>query len=522
MSERLTNTGAGTVGAAGAPAPGAETAAGPVPAAGGAVAAAAGAPATLAPAAKIFPEGFLWGGAVAANQCEGAWQEGGKGLSVADVSPCGMRGPYDPEPIEGKYYPQHEAVDFYHRYPEDLALMQELGLKCLRTSIAWSRIFPNGDDEQPCEEGLAFYDRLFDQMIADGIQPVVTISHYEIPLELIRRYNGWRSRKTIGFFLRYCQVIFERYHDRVKYWLGFNEMNNMLDFYYVASGFTIAEGENDVEAIYQAAHYMFVASARACKLLHEVDPTCKYGCMIASSTLYPATCNPVDVFGAYRARRRKYFFLDVPVNGRYPAYIERTWRENGVTLDITPDDLEALRTTVDYIGISYYRSSTYEDGKQLHSDTGGFVSDPNPYLASTDWGWQIDPLGLRYVLNELTDLFHKPIFIVENGIGCHEELVDGTVEDDYRIDFLREHLRAVYDAIEDGCEVMGYTYWGPFDIVSAGTAQMEKRYGFVYIDKDDQGRGTLKRSKKKSFGYYQQVIATNGASLFAEGGSERG
>lgn len=462
---------------------------------------------------RAFPEGFLWGGAVAANQCEGAWREGGKGISVADVSPKGIRGPYDEDVKADTYYPSHEAIDFYHRYPEDLAYMKELGLTCFRTSIAWSRIFPNGDEDQPNEEGLAFYDKLFDEMIADGMQPVVTLSHYEIPIELIRRYNGWRNRKVIEFYLNYCRVVFERYHEKVKYWIGFNEMNNVLDFYYVASGFTIGEDENKVEAIYQAAHHMFVANARSVKLLHQIDPTCKLGCMISSSTLYPATCNPVDVFGAYRARRRKYFFLDVPSNGRYPGYIRRTWKENDAHLDIRMEDLEDLKNTVDYIAISYYRSSTYEDGKQLHSDTGGFVSDPNPYLEATDWGWQIDPMGLRYVLNEITDLFHKPIFVVENGIGCHEEPVDGVIEDDYRIDYLRGHLLAVREAIDDGCDVIGYTYWGPIDIVSAGTAQMEKRYGFVYVDKDDTGAGTLERSKKKSFEFYQDVIRTNGANL---------
>lgn len=463
---------------------------------------------------KRFPDGFLWGGAVAANQCEGAYREGKKGLSVADISPCGIRGPYDKDIIEDKYYPHQEAVDFYHRYPEDLALMKELGLQCFRTSIAWSRIFPNGDEEEPNEEGLQFYDNLFDEMIKDGMQPIVTISHYEIPLNLINQYGGWRNRKLIDFYLKYCKVIFERYHDKVKYWLSFNEMNNMLDFYYVASGFEIRDGENDVEVIYQAAHYMFVASAKSVKLLREIDDSCKIGCMVNSSTLYPATCHPMDVFGAYRGRRRKYFFMDVQVNGRYPAYIKRTWKENHVSLETQPEDFEALKNTVDFIAFSYYRSNTYADGDQTHSDTGGFVSAPNPYLERTDFGWQIDPMGLRYVCNEITDFFHKPLFIVENGMGTKETLENETVQDTYRIEYLREHLKAVYEAIEDGCEIMGYTYWGPFDIVSAGTAQMEKRYGFVYVDKDDKGNGTLKRYKKKSFDYYKQVIATNGEILF--------
>lgn len=465
---------------------------------------------------KCFPKNFLWGGAVAANQCEGAYLEGGKGICVADISPCGIRGPYDDHVIEGKYYPHHEAIDFYHRYPEDLALMKDLGLKCFRTSIAWSRIFPNGDDEQPNEEGLKFYDNLFDEMLRNGMQPVVTITHYEMPLELIQKYNGWRNRKCIDIYLKYCETIFKRYHNKVKYWVTFNEMNNILDFYYVASGFTIEENENKVEAIYQAAHYMFVASARSVKMLKEIDDTCKIGCMVNSSTLYPATCNPKDIFGAYTGRRRKYFFMDVQVNGRYPKYIERTWRENNVSLDITDQDLEDLKSTVDFISFSYYRSNTYADGDQTHSDTGGFVSKPNPYLKATDFGWQIDPMGLRYVCNEITDLFHKPIFILENGIGVHEKLENGTVNDTYRMEYLKGHLLAVYEAIQDGCDIMGYTYWGPIDIVSAGTAQMEKRYGFVYVDKDDQGHGTLNRYKKQSFNYYKEIIETNGAKLFEE------
>lgn len=463
---------------------------------------------------KQFPEGFLWGGAVAANQCEGAAFEGGKGLSVADIAPKGVRGPYDSAIDPNKYYPHAQAVDFYHRYPEDLGYMKELGLKCFRTSIAWSRIFPKGDEAEPNEEGLQFYDRLFDEIRRDGMEPLVTISHYETPLYLVDHYGGWRNREMISFFLKYCKVIFQRYHSKVKYWLTFNEMNNVHNFPFVAGGFRVAEGENEIEALYQASHYMFVAAAQSVALLHQIDPACQIGCMISTSTLYPATCRPNDVFGAYTGQRRKYFFVDVPVNGRYPGYIKRVWRENNVRLETRPEDFEALKNTVDFIGFSYYRSSTYEDGKQLHSDTGGFISDPNPYLKSTDFGWQIDPMGLRLVCNELTDLFHKPLFIVENGIGTRETLVNGTVEDDYRIDFVRQHLLAVYQAILDGCNIMGYTYWGPFDIVSAGTAQMEKRYGFVYIDKDDNGNGSLKRYKKKSFTFYQQVIATNGACLF--------
>lgn len=465
---------------------------------------------------KQFPNGFLWGGAVAANQCEGAAYEGGKGLSLADISPKGVRGPYDDAIIPGKYYPHAQAVDFYHRYPEDLGYMKELGLKCFRTSIAWSRIFPQGDELEPNEEGLAFYDRLFDEMHKDGMEPIVTISHYETPLYLVQHYGGWRNRKLIDFYLRFCGVIFRRYHQKVKYWLSFNEINNVLNFPYVAGAVVIHEGENVMQAVYQATHHMFVASGQSVRLLRQIAPDCKIGCMIATSTLYPATCAPEDVFGAYEGRRSKYFFADVQVNGRYPGYIQRVWRENGVHLDTLPQDVEDMKNTVDFIGFSYYRSSIYAHGKHLRSDTGGFVSDPNPYLKNSDFGWQIDPMGLRLVCNELTDYFHKPLFIVENGIGNKETLIDGTVQDNYRVEYIKAHVKAVYEAIQDGCDIMGYTYWGPFDIVSAGTAQMEKRYGFVYIDKDDQGRGTLKRYKKQSFAFYKELIATNGANILNE------
>lgn len=462
---------------------------------------------------KRFPDDFLWGGAVAANQCEGSE---GRGLCVSDMAPHGVRGPYVERQVPGEYYPHQVAVDCYHRYLDDIDLMAEMGMNCFRISIAWSRIFPNGDEPEPSEEGLAFYDRVFDKMVENGIRPIVTLSHYETPLHLVNEYGGWRNRKMIDFYLNYCRAVFERYHDRVKYWLSFNEMNNVLDYYFVAGGIRIGEDENACEAMYQASHYMFVASARSIALLRQIDPSCRLGCMVNSSTLYPATCNPVDVFGAYVGRRRKYFFMDVQVNGRYPGYIDRIWRENDVHLDVTPEDLDVLAAnTVDFISFSYYRSNTYEDGKQSGSDTGGFVSDPNPYLERTEFGWQIDPLGLRYVCNEITDLFHKPLLIAENGMGTYDAVnEDGSIDDDYRIDFLRKHLQAVYEAIQDGCDVIGYTYWGPLDIVSAGTAQMSKRYGFVYVDRDDEGNGTLERRKKKSFEFYKQVIATNGACLF--------
>ena len=464
-----------------------------------------------------FPEGFLWGGAIAANQAEGGWHEGGKGIDLAACFPCGIHHKFRGLPEPGTYYAEEEAIDFYHRYPEDVAMLAELGLKMFRTSIHWTRIFPTGEEMEPNEAGLAFYDGLFDCLVAHGIQPMVTISHYEMPVALVEKYGGWRDRRLIELFLRYCEVIFKRFGDRVKYWLTFNEINNMRRNADYVAGVVFDGSESRQQRqqlIYQAAHHMFVASAKANELCHQLIPDAKIGCMLSLSNIYPYDCQPDAVFETMDIRRKSLFFSDVMIRGRYPGYIERVWAEEGVQLEIEPDDLRIIaQNPSEYLAFSYYKTTTHEAGKPSFFDTGGETGTPNPHLETSAWGWQIDPVGLRYTLNEIYDRYQVPVFPVENGLGAEDVVEDGQVHDPYRVQYLEAHLRALKEAVRDGVDVMGYLYWGPIDIVSAGTGEMRKRYGFIYVDKDNEGVGTLARLKKDSFAWYQHVIATNGAEL---------
>ena len=474
---------------------------------------------------KGFPKDFLWGGAVAAHQIEGGYNEGGRGLSVADIMTVGS-----PEHerqitdgiIEGEYYPNHEAIDFYHRYKDDIKLFKELGLKCFRTSISWSRIFPNGDDETPNEEGLQFYDDLFDELLQNGIQPVVTLSHFEIPYHLVEAYGGFRNRKLIDCFVRFAEVCFKRYHNKVKYWMTFNEINNQTNvdspfLMFTNSGIKFTEDEDKVAVMMQAAHYELVASAKAVQIAKEIDETMQVGAMIAMCPIYPSTCNPRDIMKAEKGMQMRYWFADVHVRGHYPSYLKAYMREHNINLDITDADLADLaRGTVDYIGFSYYMSFTVADDSMGNTFEYHEATDlvKNPYVKATPWGWQIDPLGLRYALNWFNDRYEIPLFIVENGLGAYDKLEDNTVHDDYRIAYLHDHIKEVRDAINlDGIPVIGYTPWGIIDLVSAGTGEMEKRYGVIYVDKDNQGNGSLKRLKKDSFNWYQHVIETNGEEL---------
>ena len=468
-----------------------------------------------------FPDGFLWGGAIAANQAEGAWREDGKGLDLASCFPHGIHHKFRGHPVEGEYYPQEEAIDFYHHYEEDVELFAEMGFKMFRTSINWTRIYPNGVEEEPNEKGLAFYDRLFDTLLAHGIQPMVTISHYETPVYLVDHFGGWRDRRLIKLYLRYCRTIFTRYKDKVKYWLTFNEINNMRrNADYVAG--VIFDGTEDRKIrqnlIYQAAHHMFVASAMANKLCHELIPDAKVGCMLSLSNIYPYDCKPQAVFETMDIRRKSLFFSDVMIRGVYPSYIWRVWHEEGVELKTEPGDLALIRDNPsDFLAFSYYKTTTHEAGKPAFFDTGGESGTLNPFLKTSEWGWQIDPTGFRYTLNEIYDRYQVPVFPVENGLGAVDVPDEkGEIHDPYRVDYLRQHLMALREAIRDGVKVMGYLYWGPIDIVSAGTGEMKKRYGFIYVDKDNAGRGTLERRRKDSFYWYQKVIATNGRSLDQE------
>ncbi|MDO3408896.1 glycoside hydrolase family 1 protein [Saccharibacillus sp. CPCC 101409] len=464
-----------------------------------------------------FPENFLWGGAVAANQAEGGWKEGGKGPSIVDAMQGGIvGGNFRPEIEPGEYYASHDAIDFYHRYKEDIAYFAEMGMKCFRTSIAWSRIFPSGDEEEPNEEGLRFYDELFDELLKHGIEPVITLSHFEIPLNLIVKYEGWKNRKLIAFFERYAKTVLSRYGGKVKYWMHFNEINHFHTIPLAAGGIVVGEDEHKLPTIYQASHHVFVAAALAVKWCHELVPGGMMGAMLSLSPIYPHTCHPDDVFESYELRRRSLFYSDVMLRGSYPAYARRIWDEHGITVEMQPGDLELIAAhTSDYLGFSYYRSSTHRAGMKILGNTGGILGADNPYLEKTPWGWPIDPKGFRYVCNELSDRYQKPLFVVENGYGAADEIrEDGTIADPERVDYLNKHLIQLAEAIKDGCEVLGYTWWGPIDIVSAGTGEMKKRYGFVYVDKHNDGSGTLERRRKNSFYAYQEIIGTNGQVLF--------
>ncbi len=467
---------------------------------------------------------FLWGGAVAANQCEGAYDADGKGLSLVDIMPNVHEGRFEAmfninkaKNTEYNYYPSHKSIDFYNKYKEDIKLLSEMGFNVFRMSISWARIFPNGDDKSPNEAGLKFYDNVFDECLKYGIEPLVTINHFDTPLALMDNYGGWKNRKLIDFYMNYCEVIFNRYKDKVKYWLTFNEINMILHIPSIGGLLNLDGEENPEQVKYQAAHHQLVASAKATKLAHEINPDMKIGCMLAAGKTYANTCNPKDVMKSLEADREGYFFIDVQSRGYYPSFSNRLFEEKNIKLEITEEDLKVLKeNTVDFISFSYYSSRLISADPNLEDKTEGnvFASLKNPYLDRSEWGWQIDPLGLRITMNEIYDRYQKPLFIVENGFGAIDiPDENGYVEDDYRIEYLREHIKAFKEAIKDGVDLIGYTPWGCIDLISASTGEMKKRYGFIYVDLDDKGNGTRKRSKKKSFYWYKQVIESNGECL---------
>lgn len=463
-----------------------------------------------------FPKEFLWGGATAANQCEGAWNEDGKGASIQDYMPHGiMQGPSE---VINKHNLKLEGIDLYHHYKEDIALFAEMGFKVYRMSIAWSRIFPNGDDEKPNEKGLEFYDNVFDECKKYGIEPLVTLSHYETPYHLAKKYDGWRSRDLIGFYEKYVRTVFTRYKGKVHYWITFNEINSIWHFPLMGAGILTQKNLLKAQDLYQAAHHELVASALATKIGHEIDSENKIGCMVLGLTSYPRTCNPDDVIATMEESKRGYFFTDIHMRGYYPSYALKMMEKEGVVLDATDEDLEMLKNTCDFLSFSYYMSKCIASNPEQYEKGKGNLTTgvKNPYLQESQWGWQIDPKGLRYLLNTYYDRYQKPLFIVENGLGAKDTLLseekDGYwVEDDYRIQYMNDHLAQVSKAIEDdGVEVMGYTSWGCIDLISASTAEMKKRYGFIYVDRNNDGTGTFKRYKKKSFYWYKNVIETNG------------
>ena len=473
-----------------------------------------------------FPKNFLWGGATAANQLEGAWNEDGKGLSTVDVVPFGedrmkvSRGVMEMlECDDSHFYPAHEAIDFYHHYKEDIALFAEMGFRTFRMSISWARILPNGDDEVPNEKGVEFYRNVFKELRKYDIEPLVTINHFDTPIELIKKYGGWKDRRMIDAFVHLCEVLFTEYKGLVRYWLTFNEINMLLHMPFMGAGILIKEGENEDQIKYTAANHELIASARAVKLAHQIDPENKVGCMLAAGQYYPYSCNPNDVWEALNKDRDNYFFTDVQSRGEYPVWALKRMEKLGVTIDLSEEDRQDLKEgVVDFISFSYYSSRCVStDPEVLNNATGNaaFRAVKNPYLSASEWGWQIDPLGLRITCNALYDRYEKPLFIVENGLGAIDKVEeDGSIHDEYRIDYMRQHIKVLKDTIEiDGIPVLGYTMWGPIDLVSASTGEMKKRYGFIYVDKDNDGNGTLARSRKDSFFWYKRVIETNGEDL---------
>lgn len=470
-----------------------------------------------------FPENFMWGGAVAANQLEGAWDEDGKGLCIADINEFRddiaiekkgneeLNRAYIKEAVDSKekVFPKRHGIDFYHTYKEDLKLLAGLGLKTFRTSINWSRIFPNGDDKEPNKAGLKFYDDLFDEILKNGMEPMITVSHYEMPLNLTLSYKGWYSREVIDFFVKYCNTVFDRYAGKVKYWILVNQINLIGHESFNHLGVAEDVVEDLRSAKYQAVHNEMVACARATKYAHEHHPEMQIGMMLCGGPDYPASCKPEDMLATLKHNQMEYFFADVLLRGKYPGYAFRFFEDQGIHVEFGEQDEEDFKNTADFFSFSYYYTQvcsqeSYEKGNDVYR---------NKELPANPWGWTIDPVGFRILLNEFYDRYQKPIYVTENGVGYYDKLEDGQVHDDYRVDYYREHIRQMKEAIRDGVDVRGYYAWGPIDIISCSSSEMSKRYGFIYVDLDDYGKGTGKRIKKDSYAWMQKVIASNGEDL---------
>jgi 6-phospho-beta-glucosidase len=471
-----------------------------------------------------FPENFFWGGAVAASQCEGAWQEGGKGWCVADINrfrgdlPLEERSNTDISSADIAFamkdsegiYPKRRGIDFYHTYREDLKLLAGTGMNMFRTSINWSRIFPRGDETAPNEEGLRFYDDLIDEIIKNGMEPLITVSHYEMPLHLTTAYTGWYSREVIDFFVRYCEVLFRRYKNKVRYWIMVNQINLIVFETFNHLGIAADKVKDLDEANYQGVHNEMVASARAAAIGRNINPDFQIGMMVLDDIAYPASCKPEDILAAYRRNQMQYFFSDVLLRGKYPGYALRFFDEHHIHVEFGASDEEDLKNTADFLALSYYYTSVC-DVESLKTRRG--VRD-NPHITASAWGWGIDPVGLRTKLNMFWDRYGVPIIIAENGLGAFDKVeADGKIHDSYRIDFLRAHIEQIREAVIDGVRVFGYCPWGPIDIISCSSSEMEKRYGFIYVDYDTHGRGSGKRLLKDSYEWYRQLVASNGRGL---------
>lgn len=471
-----------------------------------------------------FPKDFLWGGAIAASQSEGGFADGGRGLSSMDVIPYGSdRVKYllglekDLSLKPSYYYPSQVGIDFYHQYKSDIKLLAEMEFKCFRISISWTRLFPKGDELEPNKEGLQFYKNIFEECQKYNIEPLVTICHFESPLHLIEKYGGWKNRKMIDFYIKYAETLFNEYKEYVRYWITFNEINMLLHVPFAGAGLVIDKGDDSEQTKYTALHYQLVASALATKIAHSVNPDNQIGCMLAAGNTYPYTAAPEDVWQSLKKDRENYFFIDAQARGSYPSYLLKELERKNIQIPFAESDEKIMMdNTVDFVSFSYYSSRCTSANPENMDTTEGnvFKTIKNPYLPASDWGWQIDPLGLRITLNNLYDRYQKPLFIVENGLGAVDEVINDQIHDDYRISYLRDHIKAMKEAISsDGVEVIGYTAWGCIDIVSAGTGEMSKRYGFIYVDRDDLGNGSLKRLKKDSFYWYKKVIESNGEQL---------
>lgn len=484
---------------------------------------------------KGYPENFLWGGAICASQAEGAWDVDGKGVDTQDLRYFDASWTREERALQSnrrinteKYrkaltdtditkYPFRHGIDFYHTYKEDIALFKEMGLKILRTSVNWARIFPNGDDEKPNAVGLAYYRSLFEECQKNGIKVFVTILHYNIPNSLVERFGGWKSRKTVDAYVRYAATLFENFGDVVDYWLPFNEFNAGRFNPYNGVCLIEDQEENFPNAIFQCLHNQFVANALAVKACHEIIPGSMIGGMIARFTTYPATCHPDDVMQSIHDEQySNWFYLDVMARGKYPAYMDRYFEKENITIVKEPGDDEILAAnTIDFTSFSYYFSQVSTVSQGWEKTAGNLImANKNPYLESSEWGWQKDPVGLRITLNQVYDRYGLPVFVAENGLGAFDKLEeDGSIHDPYRIDYLKSHIEQMKEAVIDGVDLIGYTMWGFIDIVSCGSMEMSKRYGVIYVDLDDEGKGSGKRYKKDSFAWYQKCIASNGEDL---------
>lgn len=469
---------------------------------------------------------FLWGGSIAAHQCEGAWNVDGKGIGIMGLVTSGS---YEvPREIckdieDGKRYPSHDGIDFYHRFKEDIALFGEMGFKALRISIDWSRIYPNGDDEEPNKRGIEYYQSVVDELIKNGIEPIVTLYHFEMPVNLVRKYGSWTNRKVIDFYLKYCKTMFEALKGKVKYWVTFNEMNHIDPqteasdiFTYIIAGLKFSEMVEKKQTLATIGYNMTLAGVKAVELAHEIDLNNKVGCVFGLTPVYPINCNPVNVMNAFKEMDRDFYQIDAMCNGCFPKYKLKEYKDSDIQLEISNEDKESFYNgKLDFIGVNYYSTSVahYEGDDNGEETLFGGVQ--NPYLEKSKWGWSIDPIGLRYLLNYVYRRYELPIIVSENGLGAMDKVeADGSINDDYRIDYLNQHLIQLKKAAEeDGVECFGYLMWGPIDLVSATTGEMKKRYGFIYVDKQDDGTGDYSRKKKKSFDWYKEVIESNGESL---------